>query len=199
MDWDLETMAFLVMDYQNDIMHVQGALGRHGMGETTARSGATERTADVLERLRTAGAFIVHVGVGYRAGHPELDKAEKFLGSMAKANALVEGTWGVAFAHEVAPRDGELVIIKRGMSSFTGTDLERVLRQNGIETVVLAGIATTFVVEGTARHAVDLGFNVVTIHDCCASFNVEMHAASINVLKLFGPCIGAAELNVPPP
>ena len=132
----------------------------------------------------------------FRPGHPELGANEKFLGSMAKADALVEGTWGADFAEEVAPRDDELVVIKRGMSSFTGTDLERILRVNGIDTVVLAGIATTFVVEGTARHAVDLGFDVVTVQDCCASFAEEMHTASLRVLRLFGPCVDADEISM---
>lgn len=195
MRWDPTTMALLVMDYQNDIMHVEGAMGRHGMGTTVARSGATARTAEVLAALRARDACIVHVGVRFRPGHPEIGPEEKFLGSIAKAGALVEGTWGAAFADEVVPAEGEPVVVKRAMSAFAGTDLERLLRQRGVHTVVLAGIATTFVVEGTARHAVDLGFNVVTLHDCCASFNDEMHAASLKVLRLFGPCIRGDELE----
>jgi nicotinamidase-related amidase len=195
MRWDDATMALLVMDYQNDIMHVDGAMGRHGMGAAVARSGATARTARVLAALRGHGAFIVHVGVRFRAGHPEIGPEEKFLGSIARANALVEDTWGAAFADEVAPVDGEPVVIKRGMSSFTGTDLERLLRQRGARTVVLAGIATTFVVEATARHAADLGFNVVTLDDCCASFNDEMHASSLKVLRLLGSCIRGDEIE----
>jgi len=61
-----------------------------------------------------------------------------------------------------------------------------VLRNRGIDNVVLTGIATTFVMEGTARHAVDLGIPVTVLDDCCASMTPAMHDASLVVLGVLG-------------
>lgn len=55
-----------------------------------------------------------------------------------------------------------------------------------------AGIATNFVIEGTARHAVDEGYQVVVLTDCCASFNDQMHTFSLQILSQLGTA-GTAE------
>ena len=60
--------------------------------------------------------------------------------------------------------------------------MERLLQVKDINTLVLTGVATNFVVEGTAREAVDRGYKVVVLEDCCASLTDEMHDFSVRVI-----------------
>jgi nicotinamidase-related amidase len=70
---------------------------------------------------------------------------------------------------------GDLLVTKRHWSAFGQTSLEALLRERGVETVVLAGISTNFGVESTARHAVALGFQVVIAENACSSISTAAH------------------------
>ena len=101
------------------------------------------------------------------------------------ANALIEGTWGAAIHSAVTPQEGEPVVTKRGVSAFMASDLEPMLKNKRIGTLLLAGVATNFVVEGTAREASDRGYRVVVVGDCCASVSQEAHDAALTVALPF--------------
>jgi nicotinamidase-related amidase len=93
----------------------------------------------------------------------------------------------------VAPQEGEAVVTKRGVSAFMASDLEPILKNKRIGTLLLAGVATNFVVEGTAREASDRGYNVIIVGDCCASVNQEAHDASLSVALPFLSTISNSE------
>ena len=83
----------------------------------------------------------------------------------------------------VAPKPGEVVITKHRASAFFGTDLDVILRANGIETLLLAGIVTSGVVLSTVRHAADADYRLVVVEDCCADRDPEVHRMLVE--KLF--------------
>ncbi len=174
--------ALLVMDFQNDIVDPKGKFGSQGMAAQVQEKKAIENTARAIAAARNKGVLVVHVGVAFRPGHPEISGNAPLFAGVKNADALVEGTWGAEFHPGVKPAEGEMVVIKRGVSALTGTELNPVLRAKGITTLVLTGIATNFVVEGTARDAVDNGYSVVVLKDCCASFTDELHQFSLQVL-----------------
>ncbi len=174
-----ETSTLLVMDFQNDIVDLKGSFGKGGIATHITEQRAVENTVKAIAAARSKGFPVVYVRVAFRPGHPEISGAVPLFTTIKEANALVEGTWGADFHPDVAPGDGELIITKRGISALAGTDLHQILHGRGISTLVLAGIATNFVVEGTARHAADLGYGVVVISDCCATFTYEMHTFAI--------------------
>jgi nicotinamidase-related amidase len=84
-----------------------------------------------------------------------------------------------AVASEITPdaafQTGDLLITKRHWGAFAGTELEQQLKQRGIETVVLGGIATNFGVESTARQGTGLGFAFVIVEDACTSVDAQAH------------------------
>ena len=61
------------------------------------------------------------------------------------------------------------------MSAFAGSDLEVLLRAKGVDTLVLAGIATSGVVLSTLRQAADADYGLVVVKDCCADGDEEVH------------------------
>jgi nicotinamidase-related amidase len=90
---------------------------------------------------------------------------------------------------DVRPLPGELVVGKREVSAFRGTDLEATLRRLGVTRLVVAGMQTHMCVEGTTRAAADLGFEVTVVHDACATRplafgGVDVPAAQVHAAAL---------------
>ena len=181
---DIETSrtALLVMDFQNDLVDPEGAFASQGTAAEVKEKRAIENTARVLATARSVGLSIVHVAVAWHPGHLEANRSAPLFAGVAEADTLVEGTWGGEFHRDLQPAEGERVITKRGVSALTGTELDRLLRLRDINVLVLTGFATNFVVEGTARDAVDLGYAVIVLSDCCASFTDEMHRFALEAI-----------------
>ena len=73
-------------------------------------------------------------------------------------------------------------MVKRRVSPFVDTDLETLLRANGVDTLVLAGVHTSGVVLSTVRHAGDLDYRLVVVRDCCADPDAELHAMLLDIV-----------------
>jgi nicotinamidase-related amidase len=162
---DSHTSSLLVMDFQTTIVE----------GFAPDKDGLLSRTASLIEAARTAGMKIVYVVVGFRPGYPEVSPRNQSFGAIRETGRFLEGSSGSEVHSAVAPKPGDIVVTKHRVSAFLGTDLEVVLRANGIETLVLAGIATSGVVLSTIRHAADADYRLVVVEDCCADRDPEVH------------------------
>jgi len=137
----------------------------------------------VLEAARKAGVLVIHVVIDHQPAF--YSPRNKFL---QKIRIPILSAPGVDVAElleivdEVKPVGDEPVIRKPRMNPFYGTALESMLRSRDIDTVVLMGVATEFVVEAAARHAADADYRVVVLENCCASFSEEAHRASLHVM-----------------
>ena len=96
-------------------------------------------------------------------------------GPIRESGRFAEGSPGLEVHPAVAPQPGETVVTKHRVSAFAGTDLDMILRAQGIETLVLTGIATSGVVLSTLRHAADTDYRIVVVEDCCADRDPEVH------------------------
>jgi nicotinamidase-related amidase len=177
--WDPARTAVLSMDCQNDICHERGAF-TGPIAAQVAATGVFSRIAQCLAAARAAGVLVVHVRhLTDPVAGPGAQESSRVLRGMSRLGALVPGTWGAEIVDELRPVDGELVVDKHRISAFAGTDLDRLLRQRGIDSVVLTGISTSFVVEGTARDAVDRGFRTAVVSDGCADLEADTHRLAI--------------------
>lgn len=154
--------ALLVMDIQN------GIVGR------IAAPDYLPRLARAVEAARTAGIPVLHVVVGFRSGHPEVSGRNKTFGALPEG-AFTPGDPGAAIHPDVEPRPDEVVITKKRISAFAGSDLEMVLRAGGHTHLVLAGVATSGVVLSTLRQAADLDYQLTVLADGCADADEEVH------------------------
>ncbi len=93
---------------------------------------------------------------------------------------------GFALAPELQPRASEAIFDKLAMSAFEGTPLEFALRDCGVVSVALVGIALEIGIEPTARHAADLGFLPIIVEDACGAGHPEAAARSIESLRFAG-------------
>jgi nicotinamidase-related amidase len=184
---DPGSAALLVMDYQVD------TLARF---MTPAQStDAIACMPSLIATARNTGMMVIHVVVAFRPGHPEVSRRNTVF-SVLKANGMmVAGNEGAAIHPAAAAREGEPIVIKHRVSPFVGTDLETLLRANGIDTLVLAGVHTSGVVLSTVRQAFDLDCRVVVIRDCCADPDAEVHALLLDiVIAKQAAVVTAAEL-----
>jgi nicotinamidase-related amidase len=97
---------------------------------------------------------------------------------------------------ELRPQAQDIVFHKRRPDGFIGTDLDLMLRSNNIKTIIIGGVATEGGVEGTARSARNLGYDVVVLKDCVGSRNRELHELALNLMEqTFFDVATAAEIT----
>jgi nicotinamidase-related amidase len=180
--------ALLVMDYQVDVLT---------RFMTAAQSaGVIACVPDLIAMARDAGMMVIHVVVAFRPGHPEVSPRNPIFGSLKANGMLVAGSDGAAIHPAAAARDGEPIVVKHRISPFVGTDLETLLRANGIDTLVLAGVHTSGVVLSTVRHAGDLDYRLVVVRDCCADPDAQVHAMLLDtVIARQAAVVTTAELG----
>ena len=104
------------------------------------------------------------------------------------------GTWGADFYY-VAPQSGEVVITKHRYSGFIETDLDLILRSQGIASLIMTGVASNNCVECTARDGFMKDYYIVFVDDCTAATNSTIHAATLaNMESLFGIVVQSAQV-----
>jgi nicotinamidase-related amidase len=95
----------------------------------------------------------------------------------------MEGTKGWKVIDELKPQAGDIVFKKHRPSAFIAMDLDLMLRNRGIQTVVLTGVSTEGGVEGTARHGVNLGYYMVVVRDAVGSLDREGHDLALRYME----------------
>jgi ureidoacrylate peracid hydrolase len=96
----------------------------------------------------------------------------------------IRGTEGVAVIDELEPAATDVIVEKRMLSAFFGTDLDFTLRQKGIKTLIVTGVATWACVLKTVFDAAEMGYEVIVPADCCASPAPEGHESALKVMGL---------------
>ena len=84
---------------------------------------------------------------------------------------------------ELKPEAKDIVFQKRRPDGFVGTDLDLILRSNGVRTILIGGVATEGGIEGTARTARNLGYDIVVLKDCVGSRNRELHELALKLME----------------
>ena len=93
------------------------------------------------------------------------------------------GSFEAEILPELAPVGDELVFSKTAGSVFCATNIEYVLRNLGITTLVVTGVVTTGCVHTAVTDAADRGFHLILVEDGCGALVPEMHWASIRILR----------------
>ena len=143
---DPKRTALLVIDMQNAVDHPSWGPRNN--------PGAEANIQRLLAAWRAAGAPVIHV---------------RHL-SRQPGSTFRPGTPGVDFKAGFDPRPGEVLIEKSVPGAFTGGALEALLRERGIDALVITGVATSNSVEATARVAGDLGFRTTVVADATFTF-----------------------------
>jgi len=155
--------ALLVMDVQRVVV------------DRYPDPGYLPRLREAIGAARSAGHPVIYVVVGFRPGYPEISTRNKIFGPLARRPSLAGSDEATQVHPEVAPEPGDILVTKRRVSAFAGSDLELVLRARDIDHLVLTGIATSGVVLSTLRQAADLDFGLTVLADGCLDADPEVH------------------------
>ncbi len=157
--------ALLVMDVQNAIVD----------RFTPSHPEYLERLANTIGSARNAGRLVVYVRVAFREGYPEVSSLNKTFSALAAGSDFSETSASTQIHEAITPLEGDVVVVKRRVGAFSGSDLDVLLRARGISSLVLTGIATSGCVLSTLRHAADLDFEVTVLSDLCLDADEEVH------------------------
>jgi len=129
------------------------------------------RADDSARAARAHAIPVIHVVVGFRPGMPELSSNNK---AFASAKQL-QPPFLLDPRPALTPEANDVVVTKRRVSAFAGSDLELILRTWEIQRLVLCGYATSGVVLSTLREAADKDYQLSVLADLCADPDPEVH------------------------
>ncbi len=192
---DVSKSALLVMHYQNGLVKPEGKFAFSGTAAQVEKHNCLEKTAFVLKASRNAGMTVIYVNIAYRPGFPELRKPHyPLIESIQEREAFIRGTWDADIPDEIKIEPSDIVVINFDSSAFSHTDMDCILRAKEIRQLFLAGIATNWIVESTARYGAELGYEISVLEDCCQGFTDELHDFAIkNTLPMYATIVGSAD------
>ncbi len=131
--------------------------------------------AKAIAKARDKKMPVIYVTVGFRPGMPEINMNNKGFAAGKERFASVSMDEFMKIDPALTPTADEITVVKRRVSAFTGSDLEVILRSQGIQHIVLMGIATSGVVLSTVREASDKDYRITVLSDCCGDGDDEVH------------------------
>ncbi len=140
-------------------------------------AGYLARLRGAVEAARAAEIPVIHVVVGFRAGHPEASTRNKMLGIISARGGIgfTPDDPGAEIHPDIAPLPADPVVTTTRLGAFASSDLDVLLRASEIDGLVLTGIATSGVVLSTLRQAADLDFRLTVLADGCLDADAEVH------------------------
>lgn len=197
---DLVRSALMVVDMQNDFCHPEGWFGQKGISVKPMRKPIAV-IAGLLPAWRASGGAVVWLNWGVRPDRLNLSPTVQFKGKLAASGvgyaersprdhglSVVRGEWGAQIVDELQPDPTDITVFKHRLSGFWDNELDSILRQQGITTLLFAGVNTDRCVFSTLQDAGFLGYDCVLLSDACSTASPAYVTKAIHfiVQKLHG-------------
>ena len=178
---DLARSALVVVDMQNDFCHPRGWFGQKGISVKPMRR-PIAAIAALLPAWRASGAPVVWLNWGVRPDRLNLSPTVQFNGKRSaqgvgyaeaspedRGLSVVAGQWGAQVIDELAVAPQDITVFKHRLSGFWDNELDSILRQQGITTLLFAGVNTDRCVFSSLQDAGFLGYDCVLLSDACST------------------------------
>jgi biuret amidohydrolase len=194
---DTQATALLLIDMQRDFLE-PGGFGAALGNDVTALRTIVEPCSRLLGAARAAELTVIHTREGHRPDMSDAPPAKVARGVPSlrigdhgpMGRILIRGEKGHEIIPELAPIAGEPVIDKPGKGAFYQTDLELMLANRGVATLLVCGVTTEVCVHTTVREANDRGYRCIAVADCCASYFPEFHEVGLRMITAQGGIFG---------
>ena len=195
--FDPATTALVIIDMQRDFV-MPGGFGEALGNDVKQLQVTIAPTRAILDAAREAKMLVIHTREGHRPDLSDCPPSKLARGKGAKrigdpgpmGRILIRGEVGHDIVPELYPIAGEVVIDKPGKGAFFATDLELILRDRGIKTLLVCGVTTEVCVNTTVREANDRGYECVVLSDCVGSYFPEFQKAALAMIKAQGGIFG---------
>lgn len=174
--------AVLVIDMVRDFTDME-----HGKVANAGAAALVPVVRDFVAEARARGALLIWVIDAHRPGKPDWELEN------VRAHCEDE-TIGVELAEGLIPQPQDYVFKKRRYSAFVGTDLDLILRDNHIDTLVLCGTKTNVCIRATAQDGFSRNYHVIVPRECVATDKAHLHEANLeDISKYLGKVMSADE------
>ena len=189
--------ALMVIDMQRDFVE-PGGFGELLGNDVTRLRRVIQPLQRVLAGWRGAGLRVIHTREGHRPDLSDCPPSKLARGRLScgigdqgpMGRVLIRGSHGHDIIPEVYPIEGEPVVDKPGKGAFFATDLDFLLRNWGIESLVVTGVTTEVCVNTTVREANDRGYECLVLEDCVGSYFPEFQEYALKMVKAQGGIFG---------
>ncbi|QIS13849.1 cysteine hydrolase family protein [Nocardia arthritidis] len=158
------TTALIVGDFQ------VGITGAHAFARDLVPT-----VAALVSRARETGTIILFVRIELRDNGFDVAPANSLIAALHALPEYRQGSPGTELDPGLGATEDDAVVVKHRASAFTGTDLDLILRAQGVTSVVVAGVATSAMVAATVYDALDRDYRVTVVRDACADPDPQVH------------------------
>ena len=171
--------ALVTMEMQRGVVGDKAVI--RALADEVAALGIVGQTARLATAARSAGARVVHCTAEFRDDRAGSNDNAPMLRMIAKGHPhLIAGSPEAALVPELGPEPSDVIAARRhGLTPFPGTDLDAILRNLGVRTIVATGVSVNIGIPGLVMVAVDLGYRVVLATDAVAGVPREYASAVI--------------------
>lgn len=175
--------ALVLIDFINEIVHENGKLASKGYSDFIKSNNVFQNLSRAVKKARDNNILIVHVRVGFSENYIEQPIASPLFGKAKEFQVLKLNSWATEFHEEIDVKENDVIVTKYRVNAFFGTSLDTILKNNKVDSILVAGVATGLAVSNTVRDAHDRDYNVTILEDCCAAANMDDHKAALLSLK----------------
>jgi nicotinamidase-related amidase len=188
--------ALLMCDFQEAWCRPGSTVGEpSGIAAHMTSRDALDKAVALLAAGREKGWVVAHTRVGFEPGFTNRTNRSDAFGGFEAAGMMLATSSDAQICPEVEPLAGEPVLLRGWVNPFASTMLDAYLQARNVSTLVIAGVATNFVVESAVRHAGDAGFEVIVAEDACATYSQEMHEFAVeSIFSTWGTSSTVAEV-----
>ncbi|MBZ0295410.1 MAG: cysteine hydrolase [Anaerolineae bacterium] len=196
-EFEPDTTALLIIDMQRDFLE-PGGFGEMLGNDVSQLRVAIEPISRVLHLFRDQGLLVIHTREGHRPDLADLPPSKRKRGNLScgigdvgpMGRILVRGEAGHDIIDELCPLPNEPVIDKPGKGSFYATDLQTILQNYGVKSLIVTGVTTEVCVHTTVREANDRGYECLVLTDCVASYFPEFQRVALAMIAAQGGIFG---------